>query len=322
MKQKYLLVALLISLSIASTETDAMHHEKVANDYEKGQQAVHDAFGWDFSKAEITTEKITENIHVLFGFGGNILVSTGKDGVLLVDDQFPQVKYKIMSAIRKLGGRSIDYIVNTHWHFDHAEGNNAFGPDGASIVAHENSRELMLNPKPINLSFIVYPQQPYPLDAVPEITFKDQMNLYLNGDRIELYHFGNAHTTGDAAVYLRDSNVLHMGDVFNMSGPPFVDADNGGSIDGIIRFCEEVLKVVNDETIVVPGHGPISTTDDMQIYIDMLVVVRDRIQSQIAEGKTLVEILASDPTKEWRDMYGEGPFIQGLVDRAYAGMIK
>ena len=322
MKQKYLLVALLISLSIASTETDAMHHEKVANDYEKGQQAVHDAFGWDFSKAEITTEKITENIHVLFGFGGNILVSTGKDGVLLVDDQFPQVKYKIMSAIRKLGGRSIDYIVNTHWHFDHAEGNNAFGPDGASIVAHENSRELMLNPKPINLSFIVYPQQPYPLDAVPEITFKDQMNLYLNGDRIELYHFGHAHTTGDAAVYLRDSNVLHMGDVFNMSGPPFVDADNGGSIDGIIRFCEEILKVVNDETVVVPGHGPISTTEDMQIYIDMLIVVRDRIQSQIAEGKTFQEILASDPTKEWRDMYGEGPFIQGLVDRAYAGMIK
>ena len=322
MKQKYLLAALLVSSFLASTTTDAMHHEKVASDYEKGQQAVHDAFGWDFSKAKITTEKITENIHVLFGFGGNILVSTGKDGVLLVDDQFPQVKYKIMSAIRKLGGRSINYIVNTHWHFDHAEGNNAFGPDGASIVAHENSRELMLNPKPINLSFIVYPQQPYPLDAVPEITFKDQMNLHLNGDRIELYHFGHAHTTGDAAVYLRDSNVLHMGDVFNMSGPPFIDADNGGSIDGIIRFCEEILKVVNDETVVVPGHGPISTTEDMQIYIDMLIVVRDRIQSQIAEGRTFEEILASDPTKEWRDMYGEGPFIQGLVDRAYAGMIK
>ena len=227
-----------------------------------------------------------------------------------------------MSAIRKLGGRSVDYIVNTHWHFDHAEGNNAFGPDGASIVAHENSRELMLNPKPINLSFIVYPQQPYPLDAVPDITFKDQMNLHVNGDRIELYHFGHAHTTGDAAIYLRDSNVLHMGDVFNMSGPPFVDADNGGSIDGIIHFCEEVLKVVNDETVVVPGHGPISTTEDMQIYIDMLKVVRDRIQSQIVAGKTFEEILASDPTREWRDMYGEGPFIQGLVDRAYAGMIK
>ena len=322
MKQKYLLAALLVSSFLASTTTDAMHHEKVASDYEKGQQAVHDAFGWDFSKAEITTEKITENIHVLFGFGGNILVSTGKDGVLLVDDQFPQVKYKIMSAIRKLGGRSINYIVNTHWHFDHAEGNNAFGPDGASIVAHENSRELMLNPKPINLSFIVYPQQPYPLDAVPEITFKDQMNLHLNGDRIELYHFGNAHTTGDAAVYLRDSNVLHMGDVFNMSGPPFIDADNGGSIDGMISFCEEILKVINDETVVVPGHGPISTTQDLQNYIDKLVVVKDRIAVQIAAGKNLQEIQDSDPAREWREEFGEGPFIAGLVDRAYAGMIK
>ena len=322
MKQKYLFATLLITFFILSSTTDAAHHEKEENNNEEGQQAVLDAFGWDFSKAKITTEKITENIHVLFGYGGNILVSTGKDGVLLVDDQFPQLKYKIMSAVRKLGGRSIDYIVNTHWHFDHAEGNNAFGPDGAKIVAHENSRDMMLNPKPINLSFIVYPQQPYPSNAVPQITFKENMKLHLNGDQIELYHFGHAHTTGDAAVYLRDSNVLHMGDVFNMSGPPFIDADNGGSIDGIIRFCEEILKVVNDETIVVPGHGPISTTEDMQIYIDMLIVVRDRIQSQINDGKTLEQILASDPTEEWRNMYGENLLLQGLVDRAYAGMIK
>ena len=322
MKQKYLFATLLITFFILSSTTDAAHHEKAENNYEEGQQAVLDAFGWDFSKAKITTEKITENIHVLFGYGGNILVSTGKDGVLLVDDQFPQLKYKIMSAVRKLGGRSIDYIVNTHWHFDHAEGNNAFGPDGAKIVAHENSRDMMLNPKPINLSFIIYPQQPYPSNAVPQITFKENMKLHLNGDQIELYHFGHAHTTGDTAVYLRGSNVLHMGDVFNMSGPPFIDADNGGSIDGIIRFCEEILKVVNDETIVVPGHGPISTTEDMQIYIDMLIVVRDRIQSQINDGKTLEQILASDPTKEWRNMYGENLLLQGLVDRAYAGMIK
>ena len=322
MKQKYLFATLLITFFILSSTTDAAHHEKAEINYEEGQQAVLDAFGWDFSKAKITTEKITENIHVLFGYGGNILVSTGKDGVLLVDDQFPQLKYKIMSAVRKLGGRSIDYIVNTHWHFDHAEGNNAFGPDGARIVAHENSRDMMLNPKPINLSFIIYPQQPYPSNSVPQITFKENMKLHLNGDQIELYHFGHAHTTGDTAVYLRGSNVLHMGDVFNMSGPPFIDADNGGSIDGIIRFCEEILKVVNDETIVVPGHGPISTTEDMQIYIDMLIVVRDRIQSQINDGKTLEQILASDPTKEWRNMYGENLLLQGLVDRAYAGMIK
>ena len=322
MKSKYLLPFLLFSSITFSLGLQAAHHEKEEINYKEAQKAVTDLFGWDMKNPPITIERISDHLHVLFGNGGNILVSIGENGVLLVDDQMPEAKNVILRAIRKLGGRSVDYVINTHWHFDHAEGNNVFGPSGAQIIAQENSRYMMLNPQPINLSFIVYPQQPYPLEAVPEITYKNSMNLHLNGDRIELYHFGHAHTTGDSAVYLRDSNVLHMGDVFNMTGPPFIDADNGGSIDGIIQFCEEVLKVVNDETIVVPGHGPISTTQDLQTYIDMLTVVRDRIRSQIDEGKNLDEILASDPTKEWRDKFGEGPFIQGVVDRAYAGMTK
>jgi len=322
MKSKYLLPFLLFSSITFSLGLQAAHHEKEEVNYKEAQKAVTDLFGWDMKNPPITIERISDHLHVLFGNGGNILVSIGENGVLLVDDQMPEAKNVILRAIRKLGGRSVDYVINTHWHFDHAEGNNVFGPSGAQIIAQENSRYMMLNPQPINLSFIVYPQQPYPLEAVPEITYKNSMNLHLNGDRIELYHFGHAHTTGDSAVYLRDSNVLHMGDVFNMTGPPFIDADNGGSIDGIIQFCEEVLKVVNDETIVVPGHGPISTTQDLQTYIDMLIVVRDRIRSQIDEGKKLEEILASDPTKEWRDKFGEGPFIQGVVDRAYAGMTK
>jgi len=322
MKLSYLFKSLIISLSVLTFSINAAHHEESELNYKDGQQAVMDAFGWDFDEAEISIESISDNIHVLFGLGGNILVSTGEDGVLLVDDQMPELKYKILRSLRKIGGKSVDYIINTHWHFDHAEGNLAFGPDGAKIVAHENSRKMMLNPKPINLSFIVYPQQPYPLNAVPQITYQDSMKLHLNGDQIELYHFGHAHTTGDTAVYLRNSNVLHMGDVFNMTGPPFIDAGNGGSIDGIIRFCEEILKVVNDETVVVPGHGPISTTEDIQTYIDMLIVVRDRIQAQILEGKSLQEIIESDPTKEWRDKFGDGPFIVGVIDRAYAGMTK
>ena len=322
MKLSYLFKSLLITSLFLSLSIYASYHKKPENEYEEGQQAVLDAFGWDFDEAEITIESISDNIHVLFGLGGNILVSTGEDGVLLVDDQMPELKYKILRSLRKIGGKSVDYIINTHWHFDHAEGNLVFGPDGAKIVAHENSRKMMLNPKPINLSFIVYPQQPYPLNAVPQITYQDSMKLHLNGDQIELYHFGHAHTTGDTAVYLRNSNVLHMGDVFNMTGPPFIDAGNGGSIDGIIRFCEEILKVVNDETVVVPGHGPISTTEDIQTYIDMLIVVRDRIQAQILEGKSLQEIIESDPTKEWRDKFGDGPFIVGVIDRAYAGMTK
>ncbi len=322
MKLSYLFKSLIISLSVLTFSINAAHHEESELNYKDGQQAVMDAFGWDFDEAEISIESVSDNIHVLFGLGGNILVSTGVDGVLLVDDQMPELKYKILRSLRKIGGKSVDYIINTHWHFDHAEGNLVFGPDGAKIVAHENSRKMMLNPKPINLSFIVYPQQPYPLNAVPQITYQDSMKLHLNGDQIELYHFGHAHTTGDTAVYLRNSNVLHMGDVFNMTGPPFIDAGNGGSIDGIIRFCEEILKVVNDETVVVPGHGPISTTEDIQTYIDMLIVVRDRIQAQILEGKSLQEIIESDPTKEWRDKFGDGPFIVGVIDRAYAGMTK
>ena len=322
MKLSYLFKSLLITSLFLSLSIYASYHKKLENEYEEGQQAVLDAFGWNFDEAEITIESISDNIHVLFGLGGNILVSTGEDGVLLVDDQMPELKYKILRSLRKIGGKSVDYIINTHWHFDHAEGNLAFGPDGAKIVAHENSRKMMLNPKPINLSFIVYPQQPYPLNAVPQITYQDTMKLHLNGDQIELYHFGHAHTTGDTAIYLRNSNVLHMGDVFNMTGPPFIDAGNGGSIDGIIHFCEEILKVVNDETVVVPGHGPISTTEDLQTYIDMLIVVRDRIQAQILEGKSLQEIIESDPTKEWRDKFGDGPFIVGVIDRAYAGMTK
>ena len=322
MKLTYLFKSLIISLTFLTFLVDAGHHEESEINYQEGQQAVMDAFGWNFDEAEITIEKISDNVHVLFGLGGNILVSTGDDGVLLVDDQMPELKYKILRSLRKIGGRSVDYVINTHWHFDHAEGNLAFGPDGAKIVAHENSRSMKLNPKPINLSFIVYPQQPYPLNSVPQITYQDTMKLHLNGEQIELYHFGHAHTTGDTAVFLRNSNVLHMGDVFNMTGPPFIDAGNGGSIDGIISFCEEVLKVVNDKTVVVPGHGPISTTEDLQTYIDMLIVVRDRIQQGIQQGKSLQEIIDTDPTKEWRDMFGDGPFIVGVIDRAYAGMTK
>ena len=322
MKLTYLFKSLIISLTFLTFLVDAGHHEESEINYQEGQQAVMDAFGWNFDEAEITIEKVSDKVHVLFGLGGNILVSTGDDGVLLVDDQMPELKYKILRSLRKIGGRSVDYVINTHWHFDHAEGNLAFGPDGAKIVAHENSRSMMLNPKPINLSFIVYPQQPYPLNSVPQITYQDTMKLHLNGEQIELYHFGHAHTTGDTAVFLRNSNVLHMGDVFNMTGPPFIDAGNGGSIDGIISFCEEVLKVVNDKTVVVPGHGPISTTEDLQTYIDMLIVVRDRIQQGIQQGKSLQEIIDTDPTKEWRDMFGDGPFIVGVIDRAYAGMTK
>jgi len=319
MKKNIYGTVLLIASLITSINTFSAHHLEGENSYKEGQQAVLDAFGWDLKKAEITIERINENNHVLFGLGGNILVNSGKDGVLIVDDQFPQLKNKIMSAIRKIGGRKIDYIVNSHWHFDHAEGNIAFGKTGSRIIAHENSRFMMINPQPINLVSVVYPQQPYPSHALPQITYQDTMTVSLNGEEIGLYNFGSAHTTGDTAVYLKQSNILHMGDVFNMSGFPFIDADNGGNIDGIIYFCQSILSVINDETVVVPGHGPISTTQDMQNYIDMLVVVRDRIKNLIDKEKTLEEVLEAHPAQEWEAGFGDATM---LVDRAYTGLIN
>jgi glyoxylase-like metal-dependent hydrolase (beta-lactamase superfamily II) len=178
---------------------------------------------------------------------------------------------------------------------------------------------MMINPQPINLVSVVYPQQPYPSHALPQITYQDTMTVSLNGEEIGLYNFGSAHTTGDTAVYLKQSNILHMGDVFNMSGFPFIDADNGGNIDGIIYFCQSILSVINDETVVVPGHGPISTTQDMKNYIDMLVVVRDRIKNLINEEKTLEEVLDAHPAQEWEAGFGDATM---LVDRAYTGLIN
>ena len=319
MKKNIYGTVLLIASLITSINTFSAHHLEGENSYKEGQQAVLDAFGWDLKKAEITIERINENNHVLFGLGGNILVNSGKDGVLIVDDQFPQLKNKIMNAIRKIGGRKIDYIVNSHWHFDHAEGNIAFGKTGSRIIAHENSRFMMINPQPINLVSVVYPQQPYPSHALPQITYQNTMTVNLNGEEIGLYNFGSAHTTGDTAVYLKQSNILHMGDVFNMSGFPFIDADNGGNIDGIIYFCQSILSVINDETVVVPGHGPISTTQDMQNYIDMLVVVRDRIKNLIDKEKTLEEVLEAHPAQEWEAGFGDATL---LVDRAYTGLLN
>ena len=161
------------------------------------------AFGWDFDTAEITVEKINDGFYVLFGLGGNIGVSVGEHGVLIVDDQFPQLMPKIRAAISDLGGDDIDFVINTHWHFDHAEGNLALGPEGSWVVSQTNSRAMMADDHVINLASMQYLQQAYPDSAKPVITYDDRMQFHFNGELIELLHFGPAHTTGDTAVIFR-----------------------------------------------------------------------------------------------------------------------
>ena len=273
-------------------------------------------FEWDVNM-DIETQKVTDDLYVLFGLGGNIGVNIGEDGVFIVDDQFPVVMPRIRKAIGELGGDDIDFAVTTHWHFDHAEGNVALGPAGTWLIAHENSREMMKTDHMINLVVTAYEQEAYPESAWPDITFDDDMQFHLNGQTIELMHFGPAHTTGDTAVIFRGSNAVHLGDVFNNSGYPFIDAGNGGDLDGLIRFCEKTLSNIDKDTVVIPGHGPIADYNTLSAYVDMLSTVRDRMVVLIDGGKSLEEVYAAKPTADFDATFGDNT---GFINRAYMSL--
>jgi cyclase len=277
------------------------------------------AFGWDLESAEIRHEKIDDGISVLFGLGGNIGVSIGDDGVFIIDDQFPQLMPKIEKVITDLGGGDIDFAVTTHWHFDHAEGNLALGPEGTWLVAHENSREMMKGDHLINLVMVSYEQKAYPKSAWPDITFSDSMQFHLNGQTIDLWHFGPAHTTGDTAVYFRESNVVHLGDIYNNAGYPFIDSGNGGSLDGMIHFCSEVIQRINQDTVVIPGHGNVADYQALVDYNEMLKLVRERLVALMAEGATLDQVYAANPTADFDEKFGSNI---GFINRSYHSLKK
>ena len=240
---------------------------------------------------------------------------------MIVDDQFPQMMPKIEAALAELpgsSGKKVDFAINTHWHFDHAEGNLSLGPAGTWIVAQENSRAMMQDDHVINLAVVKYLQKAYPESALPVITYNDRMQFHFNGEQIDLLHFGPAHTTGDTAVYFRGTNAVHFGDVFNR-GYPFIDADNGGDIDGMAAFCEQVLKVIEKDTMVIPGHGEVGTYNDLAAYISMLKTISLRIGGMISDGMTLEQVAAAKPTAQYDKTYGDPT---GFVDRVYTSLAK
>lgn len=277
-------------------------------------------FGMDFDTTEIRTQKIDDGFYVLFGLGGNIAVSIGRSGTLIVDDQFPQLAQKIEKAIQAVGGKRVDYVVNTHGHFDHADGNKFFGPEGSRIVSHRNARDLMERGGIVNLVIAEYRQAPYPSDALPTFTFDDRMQIHFNDETIELVHPGPAHTSGDAAVLFRGRNAVHMGDVFNNTGYPFIDVDNGGGIDGMIAFCRAVLGEIGPDTTVIPGHGEVTDVARLERYVGMLEGVRSRVAGMIAEGKRLDEVIAADPTADFAADFGDVGQSLGFVDRVYTSL--
>ena len=274
--------------------------------------------GWDFD-APVTIEEVSPSLHVLFGAGGNVALSVGEQGVLIVDDQFPQTIGKIEQAITDLGGGSIDFAINTHWHFDHADGNPVLGAQGTWLVSQAASRRMMVSEQVVDLAIASILQPPYPAEGLPVITFDKTMQFHFNDEKIEVVHFGPAHTTGDAAVIFRGSNAVHLGDVFNNAGYPFIDVLSGGDVDGMINFCKAVLSRIDADTRVIPGHGPIVGIDVLKDYIDMLKVTRKRISRMIDDGMSLADVVEAMPTAEFDERYGD-PTI--YVNRAYASLAR
>ena len=267
----------------------------------------------------IRSEQLAENFHVLFGVGGNILVSIGSNGVLIVDDQFPQMVPKYKAKIGELGGGAIDFAINTHWHFDHADGNQVLGPEGTWLVSHETSRQMMMKNNVINLVTQKRDQPAYAETALPVLTYDNTMRFHFNGEAIDLMHFGPAHTTGDTAVIFRQHKTVHLGDVYNNAGYPFIDADNGGSLSGVIEFCSKVLEQIDETYTVVPGHGPVADFKALAAYVEMLTMIRDRMSALIASGATLEQVEAARPTSEWDASKGNP---EGFLDRSYLSLTR
>ena len=274
---------------------------------------------WD--SVEVKTIPVTEGIYMLMGEGGNIGVSIGEDGTFAIDDQYEQMSAKITAAIKALSGESPKFLFNTHWHGDHAGGNEHFGKQGAIIVAHENVRESLKVEKSIKLFNMHKP--PSPKEALPVVTFQREMSLHLNGDDIRMVHVANAHTDGDAIVHFTKANVIHAGDTFFNGFYPFIDVESGGGIAGMIAACDTVLALANDKTKIMPGHGPLASKADLVAFRDMLVVAEKNIQALIATGKNEAEVIAAKPLAELDKEWGDG-FIPSdvWVKIVYSGMVK
>jgi glyoxylase-like metal-dependent hydrolase (beta-lactamase superfamily II) len=248
----------------------------------------------DFDQIQITTTPVRGPISMLQGSGGNIAVLAGDDGTLIVDDQFAPLTGKITAAIARLTPRPVSFVVNSHWHYDHSDGNTNFGRAGAIIVAHENSRTRMMSDQIVSLSNRL--QEAYDEDGLPKITFFQSMRFHYNGQMIDLVHLPPAHTDGDTFVYFRDANVIHTGDVFVRYGLPFIDNPNGGSINGMIDGTWLMAGLIDDETIIIPGHGQLSNRNDLLEYRAMLVTLRDRLRGMMDAGHSADRIVAANPT--------------------------
>ena len=256
----------------------------------------------DFSKVEITATKVAGNIYMLQGSGGNIGVSVGGDGILIVDDQFAPLADKIKKALKDLGDGKLKFVLNTHWHGDHTGGNVAFGPD-APIIAHDNVRRRLSTEQKSEFFKRTTPASPN--EALPVITFDKSLSVHFNGEEIKVIHFPHGHTDGDSVIFFTNSNVVHLGDDFFVGRFPFVDLESGGDVEGLIKNIAEIIPKLPADVKIIPGHGAISTVADLKAYHRMLTETTAIVREKMKAKKTLAEIKAEGLPAEWKD-WGSG----------------
>lgn len=262
----------------------------------------------NFDTVRIRPLKVTDNIYMLKGSGGNIGVLIGKEGTLIIDSQYGPLSNKINGAIKTIDPGEIRFLINTHIHGDHTGGNDNFRRMGVTVVSHNVVRERMMkasvNPR------TNAPVPPREKDAWPVITFADKLNFHLNEEDLELIHFDPAHTDGDVLVHFKNANVYHTGDMYVRYGYPFIDVSNGGTINGFISSLDKMLAIMDDNSKIIPGHGEVAGKADVKIFRDRLADIRDQVAAALKKGKKVEDIPAMGITDKYEAEWGKG-FVKG-----------
>lgn len=274
----------------------------------------------DFSKVEIKATKVSGNIYMLQGAGGNIAASLGDDGVLIVDTEYSPLADKIQAALKGIGitDKPVRFVIDTHYHGDHSDGNAAWGARGATIIANENLRKRLENGSAGgNGSGLKFQSPAQPKAALPIITFDDHITLHLNGEEIRVMHFPAAHTDGDAVIYFSKNNVVHMGDEFIRYGFPFVDVNAGGSVQGMIAACEKVAATLPADVKVIPGHGDVASMDDIREYTKMMKDTLAVVQGAMTKHESLDQMKSEKILTPWQKYSGTFVSTDAWIETIY-----